>query len=174
MFPDYYWFYTEDSLCTSNWYVVTFVKSKFARFTKITFCWLKASWKGLVFRSRHWPLWYTWIGYLQDNGPPWAPASVLVDHRYSSQLYECQHSYVVDGSNLEVCHSLFKIPSGLQLLLFRKWGCHICFKILSLGFVPSHTARCLPLIGYKINATLSSPMEKVCICFWVLRHRWQI
>ena len=142
------------------WYVVTFVKSKFARFTKITFYWLKASWKGLVFRSRHWPLWYTWIGYLQDNGPPWAPASVLVDHKHSSQLYECQHSYVMDGSNLEVHHSLFKIPSGLQLLLFRKRSCRICFKILSLGYVPSHTSRCLPLIGHKINATLSFPMEK--------------
>lgn len=35
------------------------------------------------------------------------------------------------------------------MLLFRKRSYHICFKILSLGFVPSHTARCLPLIGLK-------------------------
>ena len=66
----------------------------------------------------------------------------------------------MDGSNLEVRHGLFKMPSGLQLLLFRKRSCRICFKIPSLGHVPSHTARCLPLIGHKINATLSFPMEK--------------
>jgi len=31
--------------------------------------------------SRHWPLWYTWIGYRQVNGPPWALPSKSVDHR---------------------------------------------------------------------------------------------
>ena len=25
-----------------------------------------------------WPLWYTWIGYLQVNGPPWALLSKSV------------------------------------------------------------------------------------------------
>ena len=142
----------------SNWYVVTFVKSKFARFTKITFYWLKASWKGLAFRSRHWPLWYTWIGYLQDNGPPWAPASILMDHKHN-QLCICQYSYVLDGPNLEVCHSLFKMPSGLQLLLFRKRGIVSALRFWA-SVIPSHTARCMPLTGHKINATLPFPMEK--------------
>jgi len=32
--------------------------------------------------SRPWPLWYTWIGYLQVNGPPWALLSKSVDHRF--------------------------------------------------------------------------------------------
>ena len=32
--------------------------------------------------SRHWQLWYTWIGYLQVNGPPWALPSNCVDHRF--------------------------------------------------------------------------------------------
>ena len=41
----------------------------------------------------------------------------------------------------------------------------ICFKILSLGQIPSHTFRCLPLIGHKINATLSFPMEKILSAF---------
>lgn len=76
-----------------------------------------------------------------------------------------RHSYIMDGSNLEVRHSLFKIPSGLQLLLFHKRGWRICFKILSLGSVPSHTARCLPLMGYKINATLFYTMEKYISAF---------
>jgi len=32
--------------------------------------------------SRPWPLWYTWIGCQQVNGPPWALLSKSVDHRF--------------------------------------------------------------------------------------------
>jgi len=65
--------------------------------------------------SRLWPLWYTWIGYLQVNGPPRASPSKNVDHRYL-----CQHSSIVNGSNLEMAEALSRC---LQLLLWLLAGC---------------------------------------------------
>jgi len=79
---------------------MTFVKPQIEQKSKQTLfnSWEAPGW-GYDIRSRHWPLWYTWIRitpYLQVNGPPWAPPSNSVDH---SCL--CQHSSIVDRSNLD-------------------------------------------------------------------------
>ena len=43
-----------------------------------------------------WPLCYSWIGYLQANGPPWVLLSFYVDHDFS-----CQQSEAANNSNLK-------------------------------------------------------------------------
>lgn len=50
-----------------------------------------------------WPLCYSWIGYLQANGPPWALRSKSVDH-----VFTCAHRWYADSPNLEVITA----PSG--------------------------------------------------------------
>ena len=55
-----------------NWYVMTFVNSKLTEITT-NFYFIVSEDIQKEFRcisSRHWPLWYTWIGYQQVNGPP--------------------------------------------------------------------------------------------------------
>ena len=42
-----------------------------------------------------WPLCYSWIGYLQANGPPWVLLSFCVDHDCS-----CRQRRNADNSNL--------------------------------------------------------------------------
>ena len=49
-----------------------------------------------------WPLCYTWIGYLQGNGPPRA----LTVFARGSQLLLCQQSLIADSSNLEMAEAL--------------------------------------------------------------------
>ena len=44
-----------------------------------------------------WPLCYSWIGYQQANGPPWALRSENVDHGFT-----CAHRSDADNPNLEV------------------------------------------------------------------------
>ena len=43
-----------------------------------------------------WPLCYSWIGYLQANGPPWVLLSFYVDHDFS-----CRQSEAANNSNLK-------------------------------------------------------------------------
>ena len=50
-----------------------------------------------------WPLCYSWIGYLQANGPPRVLLSISVDHGFT-----CAHREVADNSNLEVITALFR------------------------------------------------------------------
>ena len=59
-----------------------------------------------------WPLCYTWIGYLQANGPPGALLSKGVDHGFT-----CTHREVADNSNLEVITTLFRYCQIFVLLL---------------------------------------------------------
>ena len=101
-----------------NWYVMTFVNSKLTEITT-NFYFIVSEDIQKEFRcisSRHWPLWYTWIGYRQVNGPP---RTLTVSLR-GSQMILCQQSYVVDSSNLNI----FETLSGylqLQLLLRVGW-----------------------------------------------------
>ena len=60
-----------------------------------------------------WPLCYSWIGYLQANGPPGALLSKGVDHGFT-----CSHREVADNSNLEVITTLFRY---CQIFLFCYW-----------------------------------------------------
>ena len=59
-----------------------------------------------------WPLCYSWIGYLQANGPPGALLSKGVDHGFT-----CSHREVADNSNLEVITTLFRYCQIFVLLL---------------------------------------------------------
>ena len=59
-----------------------------------------------------WPLCYSWIGYLQANGPPGALLSKGVDHGFT-----CTHREVADNSNLEVITTLFRYCQIFVLLL---------------------------------------------------------
>ena len=49
--------------------------------------------------------------YRQVNGPPRVLPSVRVDHKTERISEMCQHSYIVDSSNLTI-QSSFKMPSG--------------------------------------------------------------
>ena len=60
-----------------------------------------------------WPLCYSWIGYLQANGPPLVLLSILVDHDYS-----CQHRGNANDSNLKSYQCSFQILSIVYLFLF--------------------------------------------------------
>mgnify|MGYP006892377836 CR=1 FL=1 len=97
-----------------NWYVMTFVNSKLTEITT-NFYFIVSEDIQKEFRcisSRHWPLWYTWIGYLQANGPPGALLSKGVDHGFT-----CTHREVADNSNLEVITTLFRYCQIFVLLL---------------------------------------------------------
>ena len=64
------------------WYEMTVVKRQKRKTGSSQvkfFVFRKASWKSFGISLRHWPLWYTWIGYRQVNGPP--RALIIVPHK---------------------------------------------------------------------------------------------
>ena len=76
-----------------------------------------------------WPLCYSWIGYLQANGPPWVLLSFCVDHDCS-----CQQRRNAYNSNLQSYLGSFQMLSMIYLLLFVA---EICSLLLISAWLPT-------------------------------------
>ena len=74
-----------------------------------------------------WPLCYSWIGYLQANGPPRALLSISVDHGFT-----CAHRRNADNSNLKVITALFRYCQIFTLFLAE-----ICSPLLISAWLPT-------------------------------------
>ena len=76
-----------------------------------------------------WPLCYSWIGYLQANGPPWVLLSFYVDHDFS-----CRQSEAANNSNLK---SYWLLPDTVNCLL--------------VTFLQKSAVYCLFLLNYPLH-----------------------
>ena len=99
-----------------------------------------------------WPLCYSWIGYLQANGPPRALLSKSVDHGFT-----CAHRIVADNSNLEVITALFRYCQIFALLLAE-----ICSPML--------ISACPPTTSWAVGCQERKPLLR---CAALLTDKWQ-
>ena len=103
-----------------------------------------------------WPLCYSWIGYLQANGPPRALLSKSVDHGFT-----CSHRSNADNPNLEVITA----PSGycqiFTLLLAEILQVTADFCLITFT---SWTDGCQGLAASAVRSTLDWQMTMWYLC----------
>lgn len=111
-----------------------------------------------------WPLCYSWIGYLQANGPPRALLSKSVDHGFT-----CAHRKIADNSNLEVITALFRYCQIFIWLLAE-----ICTLMLISACLPT-TSWTVDCQGRKPPLRCTAPLTgnwpwciKPCACWYAL------
>lgn len=114
---------------------MTFVKSYFQKFflnpSHICF-FLTALEKSLSLTvPGSWPLCYSWIGYLQANGPP--TSSTI--YKRGSQYFMCAHRRNADNSDLSVTTALFQCCQIVFLLSLAENSCSMLLFLLGCLFI---------------------------------------